>query len=213
MSDFAVKIVSITKLTHNIKSFKVERPEDFEYEAGQAVELAIDQKKWENEARPFTLVSLPKDNDLEFIIKSYRDANGVTNAMDSLKRDALLLMSEPWDSLAYQGPGLFLAGGTGITPFLAILRKQFVAGRTSASRLIWANSTEHDTFYEPEFRQVLGAGFVPVVGHPKLSAIKKILKPTTDWVYLCGPEKFVQAQAEMVAELGVPEDKIIRVEE
>ncbi|MEI8094937.1 MAG: hypothetical protein WCG80_12060 [Spirochaetales bacterium] len=213
MSEQVVKIVSITKLTHNIKSYKVEKPADFVFTSGQAVELAVNQKRWEKEPRPFSPVSLPKDHELEFVIKSYRESRGVTSIFDTLKRDAELLLGDPWDCFHYKGPGLFLAGGTGVTPFLSIFRQLASDGRLAGNRLIWANTTEHDTFYDDEFHRLLDAGYLPTVGRIKLSAIRKLLKPATDWVYICGPEDFETATVDFVTELGVPTNKILREEE
>jgi ferredoxin-NADP reductase len=210
MAEQVVKIVSITKLTHNIKSYKVQKPEDFVFTSGQAVELAVNQKRWENEPRPFSIVSLPKDNELEFLIKSYRDSRGVTAVLDTLKRDAELLLGDPWDSYVYKGPGIFLAGGTGVTPFLSIFRQLNAEGRLAGNRLVWANTTEHDTFNEEEFIRFLDGGYMPTVGRIKASAIRKLIKPAADWVYICGPEAFEEATVDLVTELGVATNKIVR---
>jgi hypothetical protein len=213
MEGHVAKIVSVTKLTHNIKSFKIEKPVGFEFEPGQAVDLAINRPRWESEARPFSFTNTPSDHDLEFVIKSYRDHQGVTNLFDSLKRDETIFLGKPFSSYSYKGPGLFLAGGTGITPFLSILRQLNRSGRPLGNRLLWATVTEHDTFYEKELGDLLDSGYSTVVGPIKQSALRKVLKPDTDWVYICGPEKFVAAQVQMVTELGVPSEKILVAEE
>jgi len=43
-------------VTHDVKRFILNRPENFSFTPGQGVELVIDQGKWrEEQGRPFTL--------------------------------------------------------------------------------------------------------------------------------------------------------------
>lgn len=80
-----VKIRSIQSLTHDVKQFKVDKPDGYSFEPGQACEVAINQPNWKEEKRPFTFTSLPQEDHLEFVIKSYHDHDGVTKALDSLQ--------------------------------------------------------------------------------------------------------------------------------
>ena len=68
-----VKILDLLSLTHDVKQFKVEKPEGYSFIPGQATEVAINKEGWKQEKRPFTFTSLPEDDHLEFVIKSYRD--------------------------------------------------------------------------------------------------------------------------------------------
>jgi cytochrome-b5 reductase len=77
-----------------------------------------------DEARPLTPTSLTGDGVLGFIIKRYSDDEGVTRALHRLPPGAELLLSEPFGTISYQGTGVFIAGGAGITPFMAFLREQ-----------------------------------------------------------------------------------------
>ncbi|WP_332911526.1 FAD-binding oxidoreductase [Algoriphagus boritolerans] len=129
MPDF-VKILDIQRLTHDVKQFKVERPNGYEFVPGQATEVAIRKKGWEAEKRPFTFTSLPNDPQLEFVIKSYPDHNGVTKAIDDLKVGEELIVDEPWGAIQYKGTGVFIAGGAGITPFIAIFKDLQKKGKT-----------------------------------------------------------------------------------
>lgn len=210
MPEHLVRVLSITKLTHNVKAYRVEKPDGYTFRAGQAAELAINVNGWADEPRPFSFTGLASAPELEFIVKSYRDHDGVTAQFDTLKRDAVLILGDPFGSLEYKGPGLFLAGGTGITPFLAMFRSLARTNKLGGSRLIWSNTTEHDHFLESELRQLLGSNFLAVEGRPKTSAIKRLLVPAKDWVYVCGPEAYEEGVLGLVNELGAPEAKIQR---
>ncbi len=66
-----LKIKDIQNVTHDVKSFTIEKPDGYDFEPGQATEVAIDKDGWREEKRPFTFTSLPEDDELEFTIKIY----------------------------------------------------------------------------------------------------------------------------------------------
>jgi ferredoxin-NADP reductase len=117
-----LKIKKITQITHDVKSYQLEKPADYSFVPGQATEVSIQKEGWTEEKRPFTFTSLPEDDFLEFIIKSYPDHNGVTEQMDQLEEGDQLIIDDPWGAIQYKGPGVFIAGGAGVTPFIAIFR-------------------------------------------------------------------------------------------
>src|SRR3569833_2865766 len=53
-----VKILSIRNVTHNVRSYQIEKPDGYTFEPGQATELSINKDKWKEEKRPFTFTSL-----------------------------------------------------------------------------------------------------------------------------------------------------------
>ncbi|MBU1580370.1 MAG: flavodoxin reductase, partial [Bacteroidetes bacterium] len=92
MKKHNVKILESFFVTHDVKSFIVERPEDYMFEPGQATEVSINKNGWKEEKRPFTFTNLPEDNFLQFIIKSYPEHKGVTKEIHTLNvGDELIL--------------------------------------------------------------------------------------------------------------------------
>ena len=84
--------------------------------------VALDKDGWRDEQRPFTFTGLPDADRLEFVIKSYPSHDGVTEQIADLKPGDSVLIEDPWGAIEDKGPGTFIAGGAGITPFIAILR-------------------------------------------------------------------------------------------
>src|SRR5690554_7271395 len=123
MAKSAVTILKIEPLTHDVLRFEVEKPMGYTFVPGQATSVAINQKGREDDARPFTFTSLPDEDHLEFVIKIYADREGMTSALRNVEVGDELLIAKPWGTIAYKGPGLFLAGGAGITPFIAIFKQ------------------------------------------------------------------------------------------
>ncbi len=66
-----VKIKSIEPATYDVLRIVTEKPEHYAFLPGQATELSINKESWKDEKRPFTFTCLPKDNYLEFTIKTY----------------------------------------------------------------------------------------------------------------------------------------------
>ena len=48
---------------HDVLRIITEKPKTLDYQPGQAVDISIHKKGWEEELRPFTFTSLPEDSD------------------------------------------------------------------------------------------------------------------------------------------------------
>lgn len=207
-------------ITHDVKRFIVNKPETFSFTPGQGVELVIDQEKWrEEEGRPFTPTNLTTDEVLEFSIKRYPDHKGVTDKIHTLEVGDNLLMSDPFGTISYKGPGVFIAAGAGITPFLSIFRKLAVDQNITKQTLIFSNKTPADVICEKELRnyfssrchllctQENGSGYE----NKRIDRdyLEKIIDSTKQYAYVCGPEKFVEDVNAIVADLGFSAESIV----
>jgi ferredoxin-NADP reductase len=86
MENLNVKILSIGHVTHDVLQIFTERPQQLDFNPGQATEISINKEGWQNERRPFTFTSLPSDDYLQFTIKTYPSHKGVTNELLRLKK-------------------------------------------------------------------------------------------------------------------------------
>lgn len=215
----AVEIQMTEFVTHDVKRFIVDRPEGFRFKPGQGVELAIDREGMRNETRPFTPTSHPDDDALEFTIKRYPERDGVTDALHELGAGDRLKMSEPFGSLTYHGPGTFVAGGAGITPFLAIVRTLHRADDLAGHALIFSNDTPGDVICEKELRDAFGdrchltCTRSSAPGYDDRRVDKEYLADTIDdfdqRFYVCGPPEFVDDVTAALGTLGVAKDGIV----
>ena len=204
MPEFVVRVLSIEPVTPNVRAYRVEKPARYTFVPGQATEVAVNRAGWTTEARPFTFTSLGKDPWLEFTIKSYNDHDGVTKLLGTLVPGDELLLHDVWGTLTYRGPGLFLAGGAGITPFLSIFRHLKTLNEVQGNRLVFANQTPSDVIREAELRALLGAQFVSLVGERRIDAsqVAEELKRKPGFVYLCGPDPMMDAVSALVQSQG-----------
>src|SRR5699024_10521517 len=116
---YKLKILDISFVTHNVKRFVLEKPKDFvQYSPGQSVNMSIDKPGWEKKKRSFSFTSLTDWDFLDLIIKIYDDRKGVTSEIGKMKPGDHFIVHKTYDVIEYKGPGIFIAGGTGITPFI-----------------------------------------------------------------------------------------------
>jgi ferredoxin-NADP reductase len=206
-------------VTHDVKRFIVTRPETFSFTPGQGVELAIDSPAWREQGRPFTPTSLNTDRVLEFTIKRYPQHTGVTQALHQLRPGATLLMSEPFGTIAYRGAGVFIAGGAGITPFIAILRELAEKQDTAQQQIIFSNKTPADIIYEKELRHTFGerlllsctAGQFAGYEHRRLDRafLEERLSDFSRHFYVCGPPGFMDAVTDALQKLGAEPQRLV----
>lgn len=217
---YTVEIADIQQITHDVKQFTFEKPEGYEFEPGQATEVSIDRDGWRDAGHPFTFTSLNEDPYLQFTIKIYPEHNGLTEQIDTLQEGDSFIIDDPWGTIQYKGPGVFLAGGAGVTPFIAILRKLYKDGAHKGNRLIFSNKTERDIILEDEFRTMLGDRFINTLTEQESSdkyltefIDKEFLAEHIDdfdqHFYVCGPPKFVEDMQGHLKELGAEPDGLV----
>lgn len=219
MADHIVKILKITPVTHDVHTFLVEKPEGYSYTPGQATDLNIEKDNWREELRPFTFTSLTSDETLEFTIKSYTDHEGVTNELTHLVPGDAFGISDAWGAIEYKGEGIFLAGGAGITPFIAILRDLHQKGAVGKNRLFFANKTAADIIHHDEFSEILGEGLTHVLSreqkpghlHGRIDAdfLKAHISDFSVPFYVCGPDAFTDSILKALESLGASADSLV----
>lgn len=214
-----VKILTIKDITHDVKSFILEKPTGYKFTPGQATEVAVDEEGWRDEKRPFTFTSLNKSPHLEFIIKRYDDHDGVTQKIHSLGFGDHLLIDEPWGTITYKGPGVFLAGGAGVTPFISIFRSLRDEEALIGNKLLFGNKTEKDIILKEEFEKMLGDQFVNILsdeekegfhhGFMDQAFLESQIQDFDQPFYVCGPKPFNESVMKNLKEFGADPDSLV----
>jgi len=215
-----VKILDITHLTHDVVKVVAEKPATLNYQSGQAVDISINKANWEQELRAFTFTSLPDDGYIEFAIKTYPTHNGVTQQLLLLNKGDELLIHDVFGDITYKDEGIFIAGGAGVTPFIAILKQLEKENKIGNNKLIFANKTKADIILEDKFQQLLGDNFINILSdeeianyeHGFISAdlIKRHINEQTKYFYLCGPEPMMQAVEKQLSSLRIADSFIVK---
>lgn len=228
-SEKNVKILMKEYITHDVIRFVLEKPEGYEFTPGQATDVSINLSGWEKEKRPFTFTSLNEDKVLEFVIKIYPEHEGVTKKLSELNPGDELIIDSPWGTINYQGRGsrgsngVFIAGGAGITPFIAILRDLYKnKGGKEKNKLLFSNKTSKDIILEREFQKIFEDNPENLIftltrenkqGYENKRIDKEFLKENiSDFnqnFYICGPEEFTKEISGYLKELGAKPDSLV----
>jgi ferredoxin-NADP reductase len=214
-----VKILSTHKVLYNVRQFNIEKPKGFKFTPGQAVDLSINQPNWKDKTNPFTFTSLESDPYLQFTIKIYPNhKEGVTRHLDTLREGDEIIISDAWGAIEYKGPGYFIAGGAGITPFIAILRKLYHDKKTDGNILYFSNKTSNDIILGDELKMILGdnAHFITTDekgegDHRKIN-MDFLIEEGVDikkHFYVCGPDEMVKDLTEALEKLGAKTDSLV----
>jgi ferredoxin-NADP reductase len=211
----SVEILAIEPVTHNVRRYTLERPEGYSFQPGQATEVSLDEEGWRDKKHPFTFTALPDSPHLEFTIKSYfaTGGDGVTERLYGYKPGDRLILRDVWGTITYKGVGTFVAGGAGVTPFIAILRWLNQQGKLAGHRLIVSNRTAADIILRTEFEAMPGLetlwtvtddpGAVGVL-HERIDEafLRRHVHDFAQNFYLCGPDPMVKDLRETLAGLG-----------
>lgn len=210
-------LACVTRLSPSTLAFELEGGGPFGFLPGQYVNVTVPGTR---ETRSYSFASAPGAERLAFLI---RDIPG--GLMSSALRAA-----QPGTALTFTGPSgsfylrdvarplLFLAGGTGLAPFLSMLRHLEARGTNGQPiHLVYgvtrdADLVELDTLEELA-RTIPGFTFASVVAdaesvHPRTGYVTDHLDPAVlkggdvD-LYLCGPPPMVDAVRGWLQALGI----------
>ena len=229
-------IVEIKKLTADVSSFlfRLEDSKHFYYQAGQFVMLKafVNGKKIE---RAYSIAS-PPPRDLvhaeyiELIIKLVPGGK-LTSHLFSLKPGAAIELAGPLGKMTLKEPiqegDIFMATGTGIAPFMSMLRKAFRDNNPKLFYLFLGVRTKEDIIYEDElyewqknhknFHIIITIsqpedGWDGEVGYVQDKLVKYVKDFKNKQAYLCGLPVMVEQSKELLIELGVNSDNIYKEE-
>jgi|AntRauMFilla1563_2_1112583.scaffolds.fasta_scaffold17198_1 ferredoxin-NADP reductase len=219
MSNHIVKVIESRFINYDVKKFIVEKPEGFDFIPGQGVNVSVNDPKWKNELRPFTFTNVKDAKNLEFIIKIYASNKGVTNRLAGVNAGDELILHDVFGAIHFEKPGVFIAAGTGITPFLSIFRDLYKQNKLRGNRLIFINKTSIDVIAGPELQQMFKKDFINVYTREGVIGFngKRIdrnflIENIIDFsqhFYICGPSNFVEVIVENLKSLGANSDSLI----
>jgi len=113
-----------------------------------------------------------------------------------------------------------LAGGAGVTPFIAILRKLYKDGNLKDNQLIFSNKSEQDIILYDEFKTMLGANFINTLPEQEQSDqfstdlidrefLQEHIQDFEQPFYICGPKGFVKDIRSHLEDLGAEPDALV----
>jgi 3-ketosteroid 9alpha-monooxygenase subunit B len=195
----------------------------FAYHPGQYLTVMVPHDGG-NVARCYSLSSSPHtDTDLKITVKRVRDGQASNWICDHVRPGGTLDLLPPAGEFT---PGsldedlLLLAGGSGVTPVMAIIKSVLAHGRGRLA-LVYANRDERSIIFAAELaalRERYGDRLTVTHwldserGAPDAAALAALIAADAGReAYVCGPEPFVAVARDALQQAGVPEG-LVRIE-
>jgi 3-ketosteroid 9alpha-monooxygenase subunit B len=215
-----LKVLDVIHETGDAHSIVFEKPEGVTYKPGQFLTLRLPHVDGPV-ARCYSLSSAPTvDDHLKVTVKRVLQGRGSNWICDEV------IVGHEIDVLAPSGTFtprnldsdlLLLAGGSGITPVMSIIKSALADGH-GKMLLIYANRDEQSVIFHAELRALVAEHpdrlvvlhwLETVQGLPSKRPLQEIVRP---WghseAFICGPAPFMDCAADALKELGMSRDRI-----
>ena len=221
-----VPVIHVIRETEDISTFRMARPEGFEFKAGQflTVRVNVDGKAV---VRCYTISSAPEARGyLEISVKRQGLLSGTLHA--TVRAGSMLAVNAAGGHFVYPDgddrPLALIAGGVGITPMMCMLRHGIQAEPTRPVTLLYSVHGHRDVAFRDELRLIAGR-------HPQVRVcitatrgpheaghlsgridgrmISEQVADLANTIFmLCGPGPMIEGIKRTLAELGVPDTQV-----
>ncbi|GIF47640.1 propane monooxygenase reductase subunit [Asanoa ferruginea] len=224
------EVVSIDPVTHDLRHLvlRLIEPADLTFFPGQYVDIAVPGT---DATRSFSMAntSSREGGRLEFVIKVYPDGLFSSFLDERLAVGDRLDLTGPFGVFTLreaQGEDIiFVGGGAGLAPILALLRSMAERGIDRRAVFYYGARRRRDLCFEGELKaleeKLPNFRFVPALSEPEdgdgwdgeVGLITDVVKRHEQnlkraHAYLCGPPPMVEAAMPLLGQLGVPDKHI-----
>ncbi len=193
----------------------------FAYRPGQFLTIRIPTAGGGSVARCYSLCSSPLTGEPPAIAVKRMPAGIASNWIaDQVTAGTLLDVLPPAGTFvprSLDADFLLIAGGSGITPVMSILKSVLRAGRGRLV-LVYANADEQSVIFSSKLRELQSAapGRLIVVhwldavqGPPTPAALRELARPYASYeAFICGPDPYMAAARQALSDLGVPATRV-----
>jgi ferredoxin-NADP reductase len=215
-------LVSAQLLTASARSLTLDVPTWPGNQAGQHVDIRLTAPDGYQAVRSYSMASAGNSNHIELAIDRLPNGEVSPFLVDELELGDPIELRGPlggwfvWRPEQDQ-PVQLIAGGSGVVPFVSMLRAHSAAGSTAPMQLLYSLSTPDDAFFRDELsrpsRNVRTTWHYTRTAPPgwprpprRLTAEdlkKKVLPPEqAPLTYICGPTGFVESVSRTLINLG-----------
>lgn len=213
---FETLLRGVERLSETSLAFTLDRPADLAFLPGQYVNLRVPGTE---QRRSYSFSSAPSADALSFLVRDI-PAGLMSDWLRAAEPGVAMEFTGPSGSFYLRDvarPVLFLAGGTGLAPFLSMLGRLAETGCDQPVRLVYGVTNDADLVGLAELDAYAARlpcfSYVTTVAaegsaHPRRGYVTAHVDPT--WlnggevdVYLCGPPPMVDAVRGWLAAQGV----------
>jgi ferredoxin-NADP reductase len=194
--------------------FRPERRVDFA--PGQYVSLRLEAVNNDPRggARTFTIVSLPNESSLRFVIKHPANQSEYKNVLAALSAGSIATITDSMGDVVLPKlpsiPLVFVAGGIGLASFISILRHLEKTSEQRDITLLYGRRNEHELLY-PELVKRFPFTAKQLLVSPERLTPRDILRAAGEnaLVYISGGQMFVEELTTQLRNAGLGNDRIV----
>ncbi|EMD24818.1 ferredoxin--NADP reductase [Amycolatopsis azurea] len=219
-----VTVAEVITETADARSIVFEIPAEhlsvFAYTPGQFLTVRVPSERTGSVARCYSLSSAPHENRVQVTVKRTADGYGSNWLCDNLRAGQEVQVLPPagvFSPASLDEDFLLLAGGSGITPVMSILKSALAHG-TGKVVLLYANRDERSVIFAKELtdlaakhadRLVVVHWLESLQGLPTEAQLRALVAPyTAHEAFICGPGPFMDAARTVLKDLGLPRKRI-----
>ncbi|MFA5135770.1 MAG: ferric reductase-like transmembrane domain-containing protein [Patescibacteria group bacterium] len=211
---YPYRIKSIKKISSDILQIVMEPvSQKLIYSPGMFVFMKLATQKFYEEQHPFSFVSSPDEKNIKFGIKIVGD---FTATLFSQKPGTLAYLEGPYGVFTQDRTKrnqIWIAGGIGITPFLAMMKQIKTKKRIT---LFYSVSQKNEAAFLDEIKKAQKTNLFSLVlwetkrkGRLKAVNIKRIVPGFKTYdIFVCGPVSMIKDLKKQLLLLGVAKDSI-----
>ncbi len=167
VKELNLKISKIIQETHDTKTFRINLDgNEFNFEPGQFINLSFNIKQngeTKELTRQYSLSSSPLKKDcIELTIKKKQNGTASSYIIDKLNVNDPVKIKGPYGVFTYKDDvkkAVFLAGGSGISSLISMIRYIKDKKLDTDVTLIFSNRTPRDIIYKKELEELKNNGF------------------------------------------------------
>jgi ferredoxin-NADP reductase len=226
-----LEVSEIREQTKTAKSFRLVSPDGYlpPFQAGQYINLFVDVGGVRT-SRPYSISSPPNQSGYyEIAVRRVEDGFVSSYLLEAVKAGDRFESTAPagnfYHNPLFHGNDLvFLAGGSGITPFMSMIREVTDRGLSRKIHLLYGSRRPEDIIFREELEERAGrhenlkvttviseppVGFEGFTGFITADLMKKVLGDMEGKTfYVCGPEDMYTFCLPELLKLKVPQRKI-----
>jgi methane monooxygenase component C len=226
------EIVAVEKISSNVARLAIQ---PIDVQTGEAIRIPFVPGQYldieipgTDLSRSYSMATASDNPQLEFLIRLLPAGRFSEFLQKEAKPGMKLKLRGPFGAFNLRENGLrpryFVAGGTGLSPVLSMIRHMQLERHPQEAKLFFGVTHQHETFYIDELRRLEAE-----MGN--LRVFPTVVQPDPDWrgakgtvvddlakhlaetkvcpdIYLCGPPGMIEATFAAAAKRGVPKEQV-----
>lgn len=226
---YDVRLIGRDVVAHGTVALRFAKPADLTYVAGQNVSLTLpDSSETDSKGRSRTLTLASAPGEAELVVATRISSSAFKRALNTLPMGGVVRLAGPNGEMTLHAdtsrPAVFLAGGIGITPFLAMAHDAADRKLPHRITLFCSNRRPEDAAFLDELKQLENANpnfrlvatiteprdpaqpWSEETGHINGEMLRRSPPDTRAPIYyFAGPPAMINALREMLEKMGVAE--------